>query len=315
MRMEVEQASLWMEKYPCILRRKLSGEKSSSLAGSVSILAYQAMLQEVFLTPKPGLVDAYNTGSHHDMTLGTFRSSAAALFPYFAQFVLCGESYSGYPIDKLLTLLRPIGGEAEDAMFYATQGVNTHKGMIFNLGIICGVIGWLNGRGQQIDLASIQSATRHCCLHLTDELKCAQDKFIKTAGEKIYLRYGITGARGEAESGFSTVINHALPAYQKWLQQGKSSKEALLLTLILLMAINNDSNILSRGGVQGLDFVKKRARELLILQDESQELLEAHLGSLDREFIRKNLSPGGSADLLSLTWFLNQVTMMTSDIL
>ncbi len=106
-----------------------------------SQLAWQAMLAEVNLTPKPGLVDKYNTGAHKDMALTDFHLSANTIAQYFPQFIRAGAQYKHLAIKQVLPEIRTIGIACEKAMFRATQGVNTHKGAIFSLGLVLTAIG------------------------------------------------------------------------------------------------------------------------------------------------------------------------------
>ncbi|CAG9297415.1 triphosphoribosyl-dephospho-CoA synthase CitG [Celerinatantimonas diazotrophica] len=282
-----------------------------SLPKLVSRLAYHAMMLEVHLTPKPGLVDALNNGSHDDMTLATFVVSANAIVPYFAQFVDTGTAHAHLPVTALLSGLRPIGVEAEQAMFSATHGVNTHKGMIFNLGLICGAVGWLQGNHLQVDELHIKEVIRQSCQFLVyDELKRCTQHAAATAGEQMYQQYGLTGARGEAASGLTTVMNYALPAYRECLIEGVATEQALWHTLLVIMANNDDSNLVHRGGIEGLRFVQDRASYLLKLGGYRYPNLESELMAFDRDLIAKHLSPGGSADLLAAAWLVHELVQL-----
>ncbi|MEH0390050.1 triphosphoribosyl-dephospho-CoA synthase CitG [Vibrio mimicus] len=288
-----------------------SGSKTFSLPRLVGHLAYHAMMLEVHLTPKPGLVDTVNNGAHRDMDLNTFIVSAEAIAPYLQSFVSAGWESAGNPAAQLLTSLRPIGIEAEQAMFNATKGVNTHKGMIFILGLICGSVGWLKANQLKIDALHIGETIRQACQFLViDELKAKRDCEPETAGERIYRQYGLTGARGEAASGLAMVTQHALPAYQTCLAQGASTEQALWHTLLVLMANNNDSNLVSRGGLEGLRFVQEQAQQLLVKGGFLYQDIEQALTSLDHVLIEKHLSPGGSADLLAATWLIHELVQL-----
>ncbi|EGQ9439609.1 triphosphoribosyl-dephospho-CoA synthase CitG [Vibrio cholerae] len=288
-----------------------SGSKTFSLPRLVGHLAYHAMMLEVHLTPKPGLVDTANNGAHRDMDLNTFIASAEAIAPYLHSFVSAGWVSAGHPAAQLLSALRPIGIEAEQAMFAATKGVNTHKGMIFILGLICGSVGWLKANQLKIDAQHIGETIRQACQFLViDELKAKRDCEPETAGERIYRQYGLTGARGEAASGLAMVMQHALPAYQACLTKGASTEQALWHTLLVLMANNNDSNLVSRGGLAGLHFVQEQAQQLLAKGGFLYQEIEQALTALDSALIEKHLSPGGSADLLAATWLIYELVQL-----
>ena len=247
----------------------------------ITDLAYKALIKEVELTPKPGLVDRSNNGSHTDMCLDTFYASAKAIKPFIKEFLHVKE------FDEL----RFIGVECEKAMFKATSGVNTHKGMIFSLAVICGAI----GRAKSFD--AIQNEVKYICRDLikTDLKKSLH---VLTHGEEFYLKTKHTGIRGEAASGYATIFEKSLPFFEKKLLLYGEEK-AMKLTLLYLMSFTDDSTLYARGGLEGLEFVKKETKKILHVENLDDNLIE-----LDRIMIEKNLSSGGSADLLALTWFL-----------
>jgi triphosphoribosyl-dephospho-CoA synthase len=284
-----------------------------SLDRLIGNLAYHAMMLEVHLTPKPGLVDTLNNGSHHDMNLGLFVQSAEAITPFMTRCVTAGWEHSSQPASQLLTVLRPIGIEAEQAMFTATHHVNTHKGMIFSLGLVCGAVGWLKANQIDVDALHISKTIARSCHHLVfDELKACRDKPAQTQGEQLFKQYGATGARGEAASGLATVIKLALPAYQLAIKDGLSTEQALWHTLLVLMAHNNDTNLLARGGKEGLRLVQDHAHELLAQGGGYHPNAEVRLINFDQILIAKHLSPGGSADLLAITWFIAELEQLFS---
>ena len=110
------------------------------IAESIGMKAYYALLEEVYTTPKPGLVDLYSCGAHTDMDVQTFERSAEALQPWFIRMAAQGYLLT-CTREELFTQIRQTGIMAEKAMFQATGGVNTHKGMIFTLGIFCAAAG------------------------------------------------------------------------------------------------------------------------------------------------------------------------------
>ena len=257
-----------------------------------------ALTMEVMLTPKPGLVDRGNNGSHRDMDVALFQTSIQAIAPWFRHFTEAGYQHASVPLAQLLSQVRPIGIACEQAMLSATQGVNTHKGGIFAFGLLCSAAGWLAGRGERVTQRSLCDSVATMCHDVVrNELETCSGA--ATAGEHLYQRHGLTGARGEAASGFNTVCQYALPALQEAIAAGEDDETALLRTLLVLMAHNPDTNVVSRGGMDGLVFVQDYARRLLIGPLDRQALRE-----MDDALIARNLSPGGSADLLALTWLL-----------
>ncbi len=253
---------------------------------SVSRLAEDALWQELALTPKPGLVDQRNSGSHRDMDHALFARSITAIAPWFSRFTALGEEHADKPAAQQLRLLRPMGMACEQAMYAATGGVNTHKGGIFALGLLCFAAG-------RVPVISAQSLCREvsaiCHGLVTRELRARSGA--ATAGERQFQQFGLTGARGEAESGFATV-QAILPHWRRDRQHEM---------LLRLFAINPDSNLVSRGGMDGLRYVQKYAQTLL-----AEGWDRAALERMDCALMARNLSPGGSADLLSVAWVLGE---------
>lgn len=276
---------------------------SSQTAGElIARLAHDALLSEVLLTPKPGLVDQRNDGAHEDMDLPLFVLSARTISPWFGRFVEMGYLQPFAHATGVLPQIRPIGIACEQAMFAATHGVNTHKGAIFSLGLMCTAVGRLLGRCLQPNPESVCQEVADICSGLEQEL--ANRPTTSTAGERLFQLYGVTGVRGEAASGYATVRQYALPVYLSLRQNGVPNDTALLQALLQLMATNSDTNLLARGGPEGLNWVKTAAQALLREGGALAEDGEQKLANLDDEMIRRNLSPGGSADLLAVTCFL-----------
>ena len=271
----------------------------------VEELAYEALIKEVELTPKPGLVDKNNNGSHVDMNLETFYKSSNALKPFFSKFFNCGKKALHVEPKILFDRLRAIGLECEAEMFKATTNVNTHKGLIFSFAVICGAMGKLEAKYGYIKREDLQSEIKNICFDLIKK-DLLENANTKTNGEKLYKETECAGIRDEAQNGYPTVFDKSLPYY---LKQKKiyGEEEALKLTLLFIMSVAIDSNIYARGGVLGMEFVKSKSKALLSEID--MERLDEKLLELDEEMIQRNLSPGGSADLLSLTWFLSKVDL------
>lgn len=255
-----------------------------------------ALVQEVETTPKPGLVDRSNNGSHRDMNLLTFYRSNAALHSYFQSCVSAG--LENLPPRSLFEKLRPLGMEAEKEMLAATGGVNTHKGAIFSIGIACAAA------ARCFPDTSPETVLNYCA-QMTQGL-VAQDfgsiSEPKTVGEKLYAEHGITGIRGQAEQGFPAVLNVGLPVLREGLRRGLSLNDAGCATLLHLLSVTDDTNLINRSDLQTLRDIQARLQKLLA-DDPCPSL--AVIEALDREFIERNLSPGGSADLLALTYFLH----------
>lgn len=261
--------------------------------------ACQALLYEVAITPKPGLVDRENSGSHRDMDFFTFQASAAALQPYFAQCVRIGRQ-GGAP-EKTLRALRLPGKLAEAEMRRATGGINTHKGAIFSMGILCGALGRLDreiwGNPDRIldECAAMAKGI------VSEDYRGLTPETAKTAGQKLYILHGITGVRGQAEAGFPAVREVGLPALYMALGKGMDVNEAGCATLLELIVHTADTNMIHRGGYEGM--LRARLEVKSALERDGFYSRRA-LEELDAYFIENNLSPGGSADLLALTLLL-----------
>ena len=267
----------------------------------VGELAHAALLREAEATPKPGLVDRANNGAHRDMDIRLFRISAAAVAPYFARFARLGAAEAKAPLCGLLAGIRPLGVEAERAMFCATGGVNTHKGAIFTLGILTYLSGRLHALDMPLAPEAVCDAARALCAGVERELAVSS---ARTKGERAFRSYGATGIRGEAAAGFPNVLHVALP---RLTRPGADENARLCDALLHLIAAVDDTNILTRAGRAGADYAKAAARAFLSAHDPLDADYYAALSALDAAFIARNLSPGGSADLVAAAWILDTV--------
>lgn len=279
------------------------GSAGGVIATRIADCAHAALLREVELSPKPGLVDRFNNGAHRDMDIGTFRASAAAIAPWFATFCRLGLGECLMSANEFLPRLRAQGVCAEREMFRATNGVNTHKGSIFALGLLCAAAGRLAGRGRELAAQALCTEVAELCAGLV-ERELGSSHEAGTAGELLYQRYGLMGARGEAASGFATARHWGLAPYLAGLRAGHTEEAALHAALLNLMAHNADTNLVARGGIAGLAFVQQQAQTMLAGGQIASADYLSGLERLDAEMTARNLSPGGSADLLAVSWFL-----------
>ena len=300
----------------------------------IAVLATRALLDEVAVTPKPGLVDRANNGAHRDMDLFSFQASAAALENYWCVCVRIGQFdrdivpntlQRPVPSSETFAKLRPLGKQAERDMLAATGGVNTHKGAIFTLGVLCGAAGrlWTAEAGFPEPEAILDEATAMTRQTLEAELPAAR---WNTAGEEQYRKYGVRGIRGEVADGLPAVREISLPVFQKLLAEGLDRNHAAAVTLLHLIANVEDTNLLHRGGPEGAAWARQAAGALIdACRDEhcssaDKQCLSLHtsadgrvpslqeIADLDHKFIERNLSPGGCADLLAVTLFLESLT-------
>lgn len=275
----------------------------------VSNFAKRSLLCEVALTPKPGLVDLKNNGSHIDMNIYTFVDSCSALAPFFDRYYFAGLSHHGSP-KQLFEKVREIGKNAETAMLEATHGVNTHKGANFSFALLLSATGFMEQKGVQLPFHSTD--TQQLLAYVADmttslveaDLKTinTQEKTALSYGERLYVEQGITGIRGEAATGYPNLQQLALPFLRA--HKGLSQNELFLRLLLELMSQVEDNNILHRGGYIALEKVQAMSSNLCRQQVSFNEFRKL-VYHLDKDMIQMNLSPGGCADLLSLAIFLS----------
>lgn len=273
-------------------------------------LATKALLEELFTTPKPGLVDRLGSGGHTDMDCHTFEKSAYALQPYFGKMAELGANWKS-SLPELFAEVRKIGLDAEEAMFSATGGVNTHKGMLFSVGILSSIAGYTR------TMYSFSDPGLLCSLAIEMTKKTLEDEFVqilekphKTHGEELYAKQGIRGIRGEVMTGFASVRTLSLPWYSEYLRQGYDPNLARLQVLLTLMANVTDTNVLYRHDAKTQGQVHLSAHHILqkggAFTEDGMKLVE----ELDRNFTERRISCGGCADLLGVTIFLHDLSLL-----
>ena len=277
-----------------ILTQAVRQDKQQTIARR----ACQALLCEVLTTPKPGLVDRLNNGSHKDMDIFTFAASTAALQPYFADCARIGEEAA--TAAEAFAALRLPGRMAEGVMLEATGGVNTHRGAIFSIGILCAAAGRLSREDWRADRLLDECAALTKGLTARDFAGLTAET-ARTFGQRLYLAQGITGVRGEAEQGFPLVRRYGYPKLLAGLAAGLDLNDAGRGALLALMAHNTDTNVIHRGGMAGQRQTAEAAGKLL--EQAAWPSAEA-VAALDQTLIQRNISPGGSADLLALCYLL-----------
>ena len=266
------------------------GLASSGAGARIAGLATACLLRELETYPKPGLVSPRDPGSHADMTAETFRRSAAALEPYFG--ALAAAAADGFGMDRL----RAIGRDAEHAMLDATGGINTHRGAIFGLGLLCAAAGIAEPG------ASLGS---HVARRWGDAI-LRDAAPTDTHGGQARLRFAAGGARVEAATGFPALYGVGLPALRRARLLAPHDPEAARVACCFaLIAHLEDTNLLHRGGADGLAFARGTALGFLHDGGTAQPQWRARAEHIHRAFAIRNLSPGGSADLLAMTLFVD----------
>lgn len=263
-----------------------------------------ALLSEVYTSPKPGLVDRISNGAHTDMDLFTFLESIAAISPYFKSFAEIG--YNLDAIDETsLDKIRPLGIECEKAMFNATKGINTHKGAIFSLGILATAAGYCYKEGLGLSANTVCHISAKIAKPAEKDFLITNDTISITNGLKLYVIYGIRGIRGEAASGFYSVRKYALTVMQELILNGGYSKNDIYLQVLLhLMMHVVDTNVIARCGIEAMEYVKSSARNALSMGGALSLQGRERLFWMDEDFTKRNISPGGCADLLSVAIML-----------
>jgi triphosphoribosyl-dephospho-CoA synthase len=269
-------------------------------AHRIARLAVRSLYHELALFPKPGLVSFRDNGAHRDMNAGTFVRSLFSLRGYFVAIAAAGMRDAGF------AELQRLGLAAESRMLRATRGINTHRGAIFTHGILAAAAGCAAARNiapSDENLREIVAANWSRDLRAIAVARGATPSH----GQLMAARHGVTGARGEALQGFPSVFGIALPALRSALARGADTQHALLHTFFVLIATTSDTNVLFRGGAEGLMFIQTQAGEFLERGSVFAAGWQERGESLHRQCSIQNLSPGGCADLLAAAWFVHQL--------
>ncbi|MFT8328470.1 MAG: triphosphoribosyl-dephospho-CoA synthase [Oenococcus oeni] len=256
--------------------------------------ALKALIYEVSVFPKPGLVDPLDNSTHPDMTVFTFIDSSFSLEKYFLEVSKTAAQFRGKDLRDLFYQIRPLGIQAEKDMYAATKGVNTHKGAIFSLGIVLAASVYSKSLKTENVLTVVKKMMKGI---VTRDLE--NKKNFQTAGEIQFEKYRLTGIRGQAEAGFPIVSCFALPFFNK--RKG-SLNDRLLDTLLLIARHNPDSNLIKRAGNPDvIEKVNSQIDEYFDLGGSQSQAGRKQLEKINNYFNRFNLSLGGAADMLILT--------------
>jgi triphosphoribosyl-dephospho-CoA synthase len=265
----------------------------------VAALAVACLARELATWPKPGLVSHVDAGSHADMDAGTFRRSAAALRPHLAALAEAGRAGAG------MARLRAIGVAAEADMMAATGGVNTHRGAIFGLGLLCAAAGHasrLPGGGEAVGRPALGPVVAR----LWGPAILDGPVPLRSHGTRARRLYRAGGARAEAAAGFPTLHSVGLPALAEGRRLAPGDEEAARVhCCFALVAALEDTNLLHRGGPAGLAEARRAAGAFLAAGGVGAPGWRDRAAALHRTFVARRLSPGGSADLLAMTLFVD----------
>jgi triphosphoribosyl-dephospho-CoA synthase len=271
---------------------------SCDLAAHFGSQVVGALIDEVTLAPKPGLVDIRSRGAHHDLDWKLMCQSALALQPCFVELARAGIETR--PLPELRERIGAIGRDGEARMMEATHGVNTHRGAIWALGLLVTA-----AAREPDDLAADAIVAR------AGEIARIVDRHapLQTGhkGEQACVDYNVGGARGQAQAGFPHVVQVALPELVRSRQRGDSETAARLNALLAVMASLDDTCVLARGGRRALAEMQGGARRVLAQGGAAALGGRRHLKALDRRLVELHVSPGGAADLLAATLFLDRL--------
>ena len=273
---------------------------------NIATLATKALLYEVSISPKAGLVSRLSNGSHKDMNFYTFIDSSLALHNYFLNCFDYGQEKL-FSCPNFFKDLREVGKVAEKEMYEATKGINTHKGTIFSMGILLAVLGAHLKENKEINLKILSEKIKEMCKPLLNELEDADNIF--TYGEKAYKEYHLTGARGLAISGYEIVLLDGINKLKDFCKT-LDFETACILLLFYYMSVLDDTNIVNRASITTLKEVQILSKELFEENKKTlvKENIKNSMSKLNDIFIEKNISAGGSADLLILTIFIYLLT-------
>ncbi|MFC5512033.1 triphosphoribosyl-dephospho-CoA synthase MdcB [Massilia jejuensis] len=275
-------------------------ETARQFRARIARLAVRSLYAELSLYPKPGLVSLVDNGSHADMTAATFMRSMFALRHYFARITAAGADNAPFSV------LAALGVDAERRMLRATAGINTHRGAIFGLGLLCAALGACHAAGAAPSAPVLRAllVARWGAALAAHARPSAADSH----GTRVAARYAVGGARQEAALGMPAVFDVALPALRQALEAGRGARRARVDALFALMAHISDTNVYHRGGAAGAETVRRRARAFLAAGGSAAPDWEARARHCHAVFVARRLSPGGAADLLAAACLVQAAT-------
>ncbi len=296
-----------IEEIKNIIRNKYENflqitKKRELISDEFSNKALKAIILEVSSSPSFGLVSPHTQGSHKDMNFFTFIDSSFAIAPYLKDVAKAG--YSPLSIDLIFKKIRYMGVVAEKEMFSATNGVNTHKGMIFLMGITvaCAAKNIFENK----DFSNTSNLISYMCRDILKDFDNLQNKNNLTHGERLFLEHGVVGVRGIVKEGLNIIFDEAIDILDEALKESSDINYAMIKTIIFIMGAIEDTTILHRHDIYILNSVKERAKDLQKIFKYSQ--LDFNLlKEIEKEYSSKRISPGGAADLLAVTLFLHSI--------
>lgn len=280
-----------------------SSQQQKQMTRIIALCAVRSLYAELALYPKPGLVSLRDNGSHTDMTAATFMRSLFALRHYFRAIAAAGLRCAAF------SELQRLGIQAEQRMLRATGGINTHRGAIFALGMLCAAGAACVAAGQRLSATAIRAALQqHWGGALRQHCVTAPEIAPDSHGLQVAQRFAASGAREEAALGFPAVFELALPRLTQVLQDSGCGKTARTEALFCLIAHVSDTNLYYRGGQAGADFARQQAQAWISAGGTRQQDWFDKAKACHAAFVQRRLSPGGAADLLAASWLVHQLT-------
>jgi triphosphoribosyl-dephospho-CoA synthase len=261
--------------------------------------AVLALYDELALAPKPGLVSFIDSGSHDDMDARTFLRSLFSLRQYFPHLAELGAARLAF------AALERAGIAAEARMLVATGGLNTHRGAIFCLGLLCASAGALAAQGAAVEAPALRGELLGCWGQALSERAVRSSS--SSHGAMAARRFGLRSATTEAALGFPVLFETTLPALLAAQRRGATPREARLQALFETMAVLEDTNLAHRGGLAGLRHAQRAARTFLAAGGALRPDALAHARVLHADFVSRHLSPGGTADMLAAACWAQRV--------
>ncbi|GAB3661349.1 triphosphoribosyl-dephospho-CoA synthase MdcB [Ramlibacter alkalitolerans] len=270
-------------------------------------LATLALYHELSLAPKPGLVSFVDNGSHEDMDAATFMRSLFGLRSYFPAIAQAGAEGASFPE------LERLGREAEERMLAATGGINTHRGAIFALGLLCAATGRLAARAAVLEPEAVRA-----CLdeEWGDALRARAARAAAapaaSKGQRAARAHGLRSAGDEAAAGFPVLFSTTLPAMRAARSAGACGTAALVQGLFATLATLDDTNLVHRGGIEGLRFAQAQAQDFLAAGGVLRRGWRTSAQEVHGRFVARRLSPGGAADVIACAWWAEQLGTLAS---
>ncbi len=267
----------------------------NEISRKISSIAIRSILYEISLTPKPGLVDMNGNGIHKDMNYKTFIDSTSIISTYFKKLIKEGFNCKTKNLEKALPKIRQIGLQMENGMFGLTDGVNTQKGLIFLMGLSLFTSGYIFRKNDSFQSKTFRDTIQKICRNMIQTELTGHSGEQKSHGEKCFDQFRVAGIRFEAENGFPTVFNHALPVLEK---ENSINNRAMTLNLLSIMSQLDDTNILYRSNNEILQTFKSKCK--MVFENYSFDKYKEIMDFCAKE----KISPGGAADLLSISVFI-----------